>query len=338
MCKQMPATASADSTTAERARLCTESATLCAQVAQLLQRVVDLGVGLAKDSHSSSKPLSAGPPFKKPLLRSLRQRTGKKPGGQNWHTGATPELIEKLDQAGVVALTGAYTCWRYREKIATEVLRELRQVAEFLVCCEVTEYRIVAGVCACGQAQGSAFSAGVGADVHCGSGVFGVAVYMTQYQSLPYQLTADPLDKWAGIAISPASIHTSVTLVALVPAIGQALVGVAGALLWLQVLITSTLIAYFAHPKRVRAPLDAFGLLRPFAGTLVYDYWLACDHYIGRHRFCNAHHLRELIGVADAFLGQDWALRMIGFLCEAKQAAGRACAQWLAVMPAPELD
>jgi transposase len=55
------------------------------------------------------------------------------------------------------------------------------------------------------------------------------AVYMTQYQLLPYQRTADVLAEQAGVAISPGSIHRAVTVAAgrleePVQAIGNALV------------------------------------------------------------------------------------------------------------------
>ena len=355
MLEQTPTNLSADGPDIDLASLRAENAALRAQIEQLLQRMADLEARLAKDSHNSSKPPSSDPPFKKPPPRSLRQPSGKKPGGQKGHTGATRELIEQPDQVVVVPLAGACTCGRCREEIATEVLPERRQVTELLIRREVTEYRVVAGVCACGQVQRSAFPAGVDAPVQYGPGVLAFAVYMTQYQLLPYQRTADLLDELAGIAISPASIHSAVirgaqTLAAPVEAIGQALVGeavahadetglrVGGALHWLHVLSTSTLTAYFAHPKRGHAALDAFGLLGQFAGTLIHDHWSAYDRYTGRHGFCNAHHLRELIGIEEAFANQDWASRMIDFLCEAKQAADQARAQGLAAVPAPELE
>jgi transposase len=46
--------------------------------------------------------------------------------------------------------------------------------------------------------------------VQYGSGVAAFAVYLTQYQQLPYQRTADFLRALAGIALSPATLHTMV--------------------------------------------------------------------------------------------------------------------------------
>jgi transposase len=46
--------------------------------------------------------------------------------------------------------------------------------------------------------------------VQYSSGVAAFAVYLTQYQQLPYQRTADFLRALAGIALSPATLHTMV--------------------------------------------------------------------------------------------------------------------------------
>jgi transposase len=340
---------------AELAALRAENVTLRTQVEQLLQRVQELEARLAKDSHNSSKPPSSDPPFKKPPPRSLRTPSGKKPGGQKGHPGATRELVDEPERTVIVPLTGPCPCGRERAGIAVTLLPERRQVTELVIRREVTEYRTVAGVCGCGQTHRSAFPDGVSAPVQFGPGVSALAVYLTQYQLLPYQRSADLLGELAGIAIAPASLHTAVTqatrrLAAPVQAIQQALVRapvahadetglrVDGTLHWLHVFSTATLTAYFAHPKRGGEALSAFGLLEQFSGTLVHDHWSAYDRHTGAHGFCNAHHLRELIGLEEAFPNQGWAARMIDFLCQAKAAADQARAQGLAALPPCDLE
>src|SRR5260221_13332877 len=56
-----------------------------AQNALLLERVQELEARLAKDSHNSSKPPSSDGLARK--TKSLRRRSGKKPGGQLGHRG-----------------------------------------------------------------------------------------------------------------------------------------------------------------------------------------------------------------------------------------------------------
>jgi transposase len=355
MSNNPPATAPAESLEVDVVRLRAENAELRAQVAELLRRVEELTARLGKDSHNSSKPPSSDPPFKKPPPRSLRTPSGKKPGGQKGHPGATRELVDDPECTVVVALTGSCPCGRNRAEIAAAPLPERRQVTEWVIRREVTEYRTVAGVCACGRAHRSAFPDEVAAPVQFGPGVLALAVHLTQYQLLPYHRTADLLAEVAGIAMAPATIHAAVMaaatrLAAPVQAIQAALVRAAvahadetglrvgGDLHWLHVFSTDSLTAYLAHPKRGREALSAFGLLERFSGTLGHDHWRAYDQHTGYHGFCNAHHLRELIGIEEAFPDQAWASRMIDFLGEAKAAADQARAQGLAALPAPALE
>jgi transposase len=68
------------------------------QIATLLERVRDLEARLAKDSHNSSKPpASDGLKRQLPRTRSLRRKTGKKPGGQLGHPGETLHLLAEPD-------------------------------------------------------------------------------------------------------------------------------------------------------------------------------------------------------------------------------------------------
>jgi transposase len=184
--------------------------------------------------------------------------------------------------------------------------------------------------------------------------VSALAVYLTQYHQLPLQRTAEVLRTVAGIALSPATIYTMVRdaaqrLSAPVAAIGEALVQVAvahadetgmrvaGKLHWLHVLCTATLTVYFVHAKRGRDALAAFGLLAFFRGILVHDHWAAYATDTCDHAFCNAHHLRELVAIAEQFPHLNWPKRMIALLCEAKAAAAAAREAGLAAVPAPAI-
>ena len=355
MAEPLPTTIALESPDAELARLRAENATQAALIEQLLQRLQELEARLAKDSHNSSKPPSSDPPFKKPPPRSLRKRSGKPPGGQKDHPGATRTLVDTPEHTVVVPLSGACECGRDGMAIPVEVLPERRQVADLVIRREVTEYRTVAGVCACGQVQRSAFPADVTAPVQYGPGVSALAVYLTQYHQLPFARSAEVLRTVAGIALSPATIYTMVReaaqrLTAPVAAIGAALVQVAvahadetgmrvaGKLHWLHVLCSATLTVYFVHAKRGREALAAFGLLAFFRGVLVHDHWAAYVIYTCRHAFCNAHHLRELVAIAEQFPHLNWPQRMITLLCEANAAAVAARHAGLAALSVPVIE
>lgn len=64
---------------------------LMAMVQTLSARVRELEGQLRKDSHNSSKPPSSDGLAKKP--KSLRQSSGRKPGGQAGHEGTTLKRV-----------------------------------------------------------------------------------------------------------------------------------------------------------------------------------------------------------------------------------------------------
>jgi len=355
MSEKQPLAVCPESPEVEVLRLRAQVAEQAAQIAELLQRVQELEARVAKDSHNSSKPPSSDPPFKKPPPRTLRQPSGKKPGGQKDHPGATLALVADPEHTATMPLVGSCACGQSLAALPVEELPERRQVADLVVRREVTEYRTVRGVCACGQVHRSAWPAGVEAPVQYGPGVAAFAVYLTHYQQLPYQRTAELLQALAGIALSPATIYTmgreaAARLSAPVAAIGQALVRravahadetgmrVAGALQWLHVLCTATLTFYAIHAKRGRDALAAIGLLASFRGILVHDHWAAYGVYDCQHAFCNAHHLRELIAIAETHPELPWPKRLIALLCEANEATCMARAAGLSALPGPIIE
>jgi len=197
-------------------------------------------------------------------------------------------------------------------------------VVEVVIQRKVIEYRIVGGTGACGRAQRSTFPAGIEAPVQYGPGVLAFAVYMTQYQLLPYQRTAEVLNELAGLGTSPGILQRTVRMAATRPevpvtAIRRALVAapvahadetgrrVNGNLYRLHVLSTDRLTACCPHPKRGAEAPDAFGLLSQFVGVLGHHHWSAYERYQCLHAFCKAHHLRQLIAIAERSPSQPWA-------------------------------
>jgi transposase len=73
---------------------------------------------------------------------------------------------------------------------------------------------------------------------------------------------------------------------------------------------------------RGKEGMDAGGILPIFAGIAVHDCWKPYWIYGCVHALCNAHLLRELIGVLEQ-TGQGWAERMIALLLEMKMAAAK---------------
>nr|MBS0019348.1 transposase [Gammaproteobacteria bacterium] len=82
--------------------------------------------------------------------------------------------------------------------------------------------------------------------------------------------------------------------------------------------------------------MEEFGLLARFHGVLVHDHWPAYIRFDCLHAFCNAHHLRELIAIAETIPSQPpWAEDMIALLCEANALTIEARAAGFAALPGP---
>jgi transposase len=77
----------------EIAALKAENAQQREQIAALLERVRELEARLATDSRNSSKPPSSDGLARK--TRSLRKKSGRKPGGQLGHRGETRDWSER---------------------------------------------------------------------------------------------------------------------------------------------------------------------------------------------------------------------------------------------------
>lgn len=304
-------------------------ATVGAQVVELTARVAALERQRATDSHNSSKPPSSDGPARRP--RSLRGKSGKKPGGQPEHRGAYLHLVAAPDRVIVRRPAQCPACQAALDGIAADGV-ERRQVVDVPpVRPVVTEYRGVRVHCPrCHAPVAGTFPAGVTAPVQYGPRLRAVAVCLTQQHLLPYNRARAVLRDLLGCAVAEGTLAALVQdaaerLRSSEAAIAEALR--AGALLhndetglsvqgqrwWLHTASTARLTHYGVHPKRGTAATDAIGILPGFAGTSVHDGWTPYRRYACRHALCNAHHLRELAGVAE-HEGQPWATDMAALL------------------------
>src|SRR5690606_25505254 len=120
------------------------------------------------DSTNSSKPPSSDSPFAKPAPKSLRRKSGRKPGGQPGHPGSTLTLVDnpherKRHEPGPCGDSGASLAE------APEVGLERRQVFDLPpITVRVTEHQLIARRCACGTTTRATAPDGVSAPVQYG--------------------------------------------------------------------------------------------------------------------------------------------------------------------------
>jgi len=155
------------------------------QVVQLLAVIDELRQRLQQNSRNSSKPPSSDGYRKPPAEtkdRSLRKRSGRKPGGQDGHEGAHLERVEVPDAqvlhepracAGCGGdLTGA-------ERVGDG--EESRQVFDLPeeIAVGVIEHVAVRRCCVgCGQISIGSFPQGVAAPVQYGPSLHALGVYL----------------------------------------------------------------------------------------------------------------------------------------------------------------
>src|SRR5258708_20600259 len=98
------------------------------KIAGWLERVHELEARAAKDSHNSGKPPSSDGLARK--TKSLRKRSGKKPGGQLGHRGETLRLVAIPDVVVEQRPAVCAGCQGPLKADAPVVLRERRQVQD----------------------------------------------------------------------------------------------------------------------------------------------------------------------------------------------------------------
>src|SRR6201993_2124566 len=155
-----------------------------AEIAALKARIAELERRLGLNSSNSGKPPSSDG-LKKPLrVRSLREGSGKKSGGQKGHPGETlrqsetPDAVIDHDPPTCAACGAPLTAAMATGYVARQVfdLPEPRPLV-------VTEHRAHGCCCAgCGAQTQAAFPDGVSAPVQYGKRIGALVLYLLHYQ------------------------------------------------------------------------------------------------------------------------------------------------------------
>ena len=312
------------------------------QLKLLSEQVQALQEQLKKDSHNSHLPPSSDRFHRQP--KSLRQKSGKKAGGQPGHPGTTLMLSPTPDRVIVHAVEQCVHCQRDLREIESLQV-ERRQVIDLpikrlLVIEHQAEQKCCPG---CQQISIAPFPENVSAPVQYGAAFGAVGVYLVQQQLLPYERACEVMQDLLGPTMSEGTLQTLVQRCAerlspveeqIKAALSQADVlhqdetglYVAGKRHWMHVSATEQLTHYAVHAKRGHEALDAIGILADFHGVSVHDGWQSYWRYACQHGLCNVHHLRELIFLHEQ-LQQVWAGQMKELLLDMKTAVDQARAQ-----------
>src|SRR2546428_2483071 len=313
----------------------------------LQERVKTLEGQQAKDSQNSNLPPSSDRFVRPP--KSLRQKSGKKPGGQQGHRGHHLRQVQSPDEVLIHPVICCQHCQHDLREQPAEV-PERRQVMDLPTKrLWVTEHRVEEKQCPrCFHLTRARFPACVKAAAQYGTSIQTLATYLVEGQCVPYARASQLLRELLGVQLSPGSIarfvqscHQQLAEVetelkaALVKArvLNQDETGlrVGKAGWWVHVCATERLTHYAAHRSRGRKALDAIGIAPQFGGTSVHDGSVSYQGYSFTQALCNVHHLRELTFVEEE-LKQLWARQMKAEV-EGAKAAGKQELDLLVLAP-----
>ena len=302
------------------------------ELARAQERIAELEDRLGKTSRNSSVPPSAeGLAKPPPRSRSLRKKSGRRPGGQDGHPGTTLAQVAKADrevrhEPGPCSGCGAGLAGRPVTGI------ERRQVFDLPpVTVRVTEHQLIERECGCGRRTRGAAPAGAEAPVQYGPRIAAVIIYLYIGQFLSKKRTAQALAELFGIPLSAGTVagitaRAAGRLDGFLERVRGNIAGsdvagfdetgfrVAGRLHWVHCARTGKYTLLMVHPRRGRKAMETMGILGSFAGVAVHDAWAPYDTYPSPdHQLCCAHALRELQAVTGSAPAGRW--------CWAAQAA-----------------
>ena len=302
------------------------------ELARARERIAELEARLSQTPRNSSKPPSgeglAKPP---PRPRSLRKKTGRRPGGQAGHEGTTLAQAARPDrelrhEPACCGRCGAGLAGRPVTGVERRQVFDLPEVAV-----TVTEHQLIERECGCGHRTRAAAPPGAEAPAQYGPRVAAIIVYLYIGQFLSKKRTAQALAELFGIPLSTGTV-AGITARAAgklggflehardqiadseVAGFDETGFRVDGKLHWVHCARTGKYTLLTVHPKRGTEAMKAMGVLPSFAGVAVHDAWAPYDTYTTPdHQLCCAHALRELQAVTDAAAEGQW--------CWATQAA-----------------
>jgi len=282
-----------------------------ARLAVNQQRVRNLEGRLAKDSHNSSKPPSSDG-LNKPKPKSLRARRAV----PRWPARTCGPDLALGGEAGFGGVPSGESVRRLRAFIDRTAAGPPRAPPSLRSARTETGGHRTPGRnqnLSLRLPQPRCVSPEAAAPAQYGLRVKSVAVYLKEYQLLPFDRPAEIMrDLFACGTFSEGTLANFTAAcsrrlepidviireqvsAAEVAGFDETGMRATGSLHWVHTVSTHWLTWYFAHEKRGREAMDAAGVLPDFKGRAVHNFWSPYLQYHCGHAFCNAHLLRELV-------------------------------------------
>jgi transposase len=313
------------------------------EVRDLRRQVKELKGRLALNSRNSSKPPSSDG-LAKPAPKSLRQKTGRKPGGQPGHPGRTLQPVAPPDHTRLHRLDRC-PCGRCQGRSLRDqpVLDyEKRQVFELpQKPLEVTEHQAEIKRCpVSGQLVTASFPEEVKAPAQYGPRFKAQMVYFNEQHFIPFGRLTQVCEDLYGQPLSEATIAAAnqrlydnlapfeqrlMDLLPLAPVnhCDESGLRVNKSLHWLHVMSNAKMTFYGVHPKRGVEAMDYFNIIPRCKNWIIHDHFKPYFTYNEcLHALCNEHHLRELKFLYEEHQ-EAWAEELSRFLLDSNERCQR---------------
>lgn len=129
-------------------------------------------------SHDYSRP---------PKTRSLREPSGKKPGGQPGHEGSTLEMVGNPDEIIEHSPQFCACCGRDISQIHAELVEIRQEVVLPVIKPIIIEHRAFQKICTCGNTVTGGFPSGVTPGISYGENIESLAAYLNARQFVPFR-------------------------------------------------------------------------------------------------------------------------------------------------------
>jgi len=273
---------------------------------------------------------SSIPPSQDPNREKESKAKGKrKVGGQKGHKGTTLQAVEEPDEIKIIKVDRSFLP-KGEYKV---VGYERRQVFDIDISTIVTEYQAEILENEKGKKFRASFPKEVTNRVQYGLGVKANAVYMSQYQLIPYNRVEEHFSEQMNLGISAGTIYNFnveaydklelfeawlINTMRKEPLLhaDETGINIGGKRNWLHCASNNKYTYFTVDKKRGQEAMDRAGVLPNFKGILVHDHWKPYYKYKEiTHALCNAHHLRELQRVVEHDK-KEWAKKVIDLLKE----------------------
>jgi rRNA maturation protein Nop10 len=307
---------------------------LSEKIAELSARIAELEVRLHQNSTNSSKPPSSDG-LAKPASRSLREKSGRKPGGQKGHKGHGLKIVGEPDKIVIVAPDVCPECGTALESIPFSQY-DTRYKYDVVIKIKLVKYVLQSAKCPnCGSIVRTAAPPGCEGTLNYGETIRSLSAMLTNYANVSINKTHKIMNDLLGLPISGGTIKAINAEFAgkandILSEIKEHLRGspvlhldetglrVNGKTQWIHVASNSEYTLTTVHRKRGKDGTDSGGVMAEYEGTVVHDCW---KPYFGYdkcvHALCNAHLLRELNALIEQ--KQEWASEMKMLLLEMKE-------------------